>query len=95
MVTDATGPSFRSLLPSTPSVRGTSVENLNQLLADSMTLRDLYKKHHWQASGPTFYELHLMFDKHYNEQNELVDSIAERIQSLGGVSVATATMSPR
>jgi len=66
------------------------VENLNQLLADTMTLRDLYKKHHWQLAGPTFYQLHLLFDKHYSEQNELVDAIAERIQVLGGVSVAMA-----
>ena len=67
-----------------------SVENLNQVLADTMTLRDLYKKHHWQVSGPTFYQLHLLFDKHFNEQSELVDAIAERIQSLGGVSIAMA-----
>jgi starvation-inducible DNA-binding protein len=67
-----------------------SVENLNQLLADTMTLRDLYKKHHWQVAGPTFYQLHLLFDKHYEQQNELVDTIAERIQSLGGVSIAMA-----
>ena len=67
-----------------------SAENLNQLLADTITLRDLYKKHHWQVSGPTFYQLHLLFDKHYEEQNELVDQIAERIQLLGGVSLAMA-----
>jgi starvation-inducible DNA-binding protein len=67
-----------------------SVENLNQLLADTMTLRDMYKKHHWQVAGPTFYQLHLLFDKHYDEQNELVDAIAERIQLLGGVSIAMA-----
>jgi len=67
-----------------------SVENLNQLLADTITLRDLYKKHHWQVAGPTFYQLHLLFDKHYEQQNELVDAIAERIQLLGGVSVAMA-----
>ncbi len=65
-----------------------SIDNLNQLLADTMTLRDLYKKHHWQVSGPTFYQLHLLFDKHFGEQSELVDAIAERIQSLGGVSIA-------
>jgi starvation-inducible DNA-binding protein len=65
-----------------------SVANLNQLLADSMTLRDMYKKHHWQVAGPTFYQLHLLFDKHFKEQVELVDSIAERIQLLGGVSLA-------
>jgi starvation-inducible DNA-binding protein len=55
-----------------------------------MTLRDLYKKCHWQVAGPTFYQLHLLYDKHYGEQNELVDSIAERIQLLGGVSLAMA-----
>ena len=67
-----------------------SVERLNQILADTMTLRDMYKKHHWQVSGPTFYQLHLLFDKHYEQQNELVDTIAERIQLLGGISVAMA-----
>ena len=67
-----------------------SVDTLNQLLADTMTLRDLYKKHHWQVAGPTFYQLHLLFDKHYDEQNEVVDAVAERIQLLGGVSVAMA-----
>ena len=63
---------------------------LNQVLADTMTLRDLYKKSHWQVAGPTFYQLHLLFDKHYDEQVELVDFIAERIQLLGGVSIAMA-----
>jgi starvation-inducible DNA-binding protein len=72
------------------NVRKESVEHLNQLLADTMTLRDLYKKHHWQVAGPTFYQLHLLFDKHYGEQNGLVDAIAERIQILGGVSIAMA-----
>jgi starvation-inducible DNA-binding protein len=67
-----------------------SVERLNQILADTMTLRDLYKKHHWQVSGKTFYQLHLLFDKHYAEQAELVDLIAERIQTLGGLSYAMA-----
>lgn len=83
------------------SVRSQSVENLNQLLADTMTLRDLYKKHHWQVAGPTFYSLHLLFDKHFGEQSAIVDLIAERIQALGGVSlamahdVAEATLIPR
>src|SRR6188474_2084260 len=67
-----------------------SIANLNQLLADTMTLRDLYKKHHWQVAGPTFYQLHLLFDKHYEQQVELVDQIAERVQLLGGISVAMA-----
>jgi len=71
-------------------VRQASVEKLNQVLADTITLRDLYKKHHWQVSGHTFYQLHLLFDKHAGEQGELVDQIAERIMLLGGVSIAMA-----
>ena len=65
-------------------------EQLNQLLADSMSLRDLYKKAHWQVAGPTFYQLHLLFDKHFGEQVEVVDTIAERIQLLGGLAIAMA-----
>lgn len=67
-----------------------SVTSLNQMLADSITLRDMYKKHHWQVVGPTFNQLHLMYDTHFTAQVEVVDAIAERIQSLGGVSLAMA-----
>jgi starvation-inducible DNA-binding protein len=71
-------------------VRLNSTMDLNQLLADTIMLRDLYKKHHWQVSGHTFYQLHLLLDKHFEEQAELVDTIAERIQLLGGVAVSVA-----
>lgn len=67
-----------------------SCDNLNQVLADTICLRDLYKKHHWQLAGPSFYSLHLLFDKHAEEQSELIDEIAERIQILGGISLAMA-----
>ena len=67
-----------------------SVKALNQVLADTITIRDMYKKHHWQVAGHTFYQLHLLFDKHYEEQNELVDALAERIQRLGGITLAMA-----
>jgi starvation-inducible DNA-binding protein len=68
--------------------RQQSTDNLNQLLADTITLRDMYKKHHWQVSGATFYQLHLLFDKHAGEQTELIDMIAERIMTLGGVAIS-------
>jgi starvation-inducible DNA-binding protein len=71
-------------------VRLEMTERLNVLLADTITLRDLYKKSHWQVAGPTFYQLHLLYDKHHEEQSELVDTIAERIQLLGGISLAMA-----
>ena len=73
-----------------PKVCEQSARQLNVLLADTITLRDMYKKHHWQVSGHTFYQLHLLFDKHAEEQDELVDQIAERIQLLGGLAVAMA-----
>src|SRR6202166_2766481 len=68
----------------------TSIELLNQILADTMTLRDMYKKHHWQVVGPTFQSLHLLYDAHYDQKVALVDTRAERIQLLGGVSIAMA-----
>jgi starvation-inducible DNA-binding protein len=72
------------------SARQEIVGRLNLLLADTITLRDLYKKSHWQVGGPTFYQLHLLFDKHAGEQSELIDEVAERVQILGGVSIAMA-----
>jgi starvation-inducible DNA-binding protein len=74
--------------PVPASVRGKMCEQLNILLADTIVLRDMYKKHHWQVSGPTFYQLHLLFDKHFEAQAEQADLIGERIQLLGGVTVA-------
>jgi starvation-inducible DNA-binding protein len=74
--------------PLSAKVRADMVAKLNQLLADSIALRDMYKKHHWQVAGPTFYQLHLLFDKHFDEQVEMVDTIAERVQLLGGVTIA-------
>jgi len=84
---------FGTVIPDLPigldeKVRLEVTKRLNLLLADTETLRDLYKKSHWQVAGPTFYQLHLLFDKHFGEQAELVDTIAERIQILGGVSIA-------
>jgi starvation-inducible DNA-binding protein len=70
------------------SARRQSGQHLNQLLADTLTLRDLYKKHHWQVTGPTFYQLHLLFDRHAQQQGELVDQVAERVMTLGGVAIA-------
>ncbi|HYZ83489.1 MAG TPA: DNA starvation/stationary phase protection protein [Bryobacteraceae bacterium] len=80
----------RRFLALDDKVRSELVIALNQILADTMSLRDLYKKHHWQTSGTHFYELHLLFDKHYEEQSELIDIIGERIQTLGGDAVAIA-----
>jgi starvation-inducible DNA-binding protein len=67
--------------------RGESAQLLNLILADSMILYAMYKKHHWLVAGPTFYQLHLLFDKHAEEQQELIDLLAERVQTLGAIAV--------
>jgi starvation-inducible DNA-binding protein len=67
--------------------RAESVTLLNEILSDTTILYAMYKKHHWLVAGPTFYQLHLLFDKHAEEQLELVDEIAERVQMLGGIAV--------
>ena len=67
--------------------RAESCQLLNEILSDTMVLQALYKKSHWNVSGPTFYQLHLLFDKHSDEQLELIDALAERVQMLGGISV--------
>jgi starvation-inducible DNA-binding protein len=67
--------------------RRDSCEMLNQLLADTQILYALYKKHHWLVRGVTFYQLHLLLDKHAGEQLALIDQLAERVQTLGGIAV--------
>jgi starvation-inducible DNA-binding protein len=88
---EATVQAFGNLIPVriglAESTRHHSVAGLNRLLAHTTALRDLYKKAHWQTSGATFYELHLLFDKHHDAQSELMDALAERVQTLGGVAL--------
>ena len=88
--TQAYGTVRRTPLALDANAAAMGVDNLNQLLADTLTLGSMYKKHHWQASGPNFYSIHLLFDKHYQEQASLADVLAERIQTLGGVAIAMA-----
>ena len=60
--------------------------NLNQLLADTMTLRDMYKKHHWQVVRADVLPAALLFDKHYEEQNKLVDADRRADPAAGRIS---------
>jgi starvation-inducible DNA-binding protein len=70
-------------------VRVQVTNQLNQLLADTMTLRDLFKKCHWQVAGPTFYKLHLLYDKHYSEQKRVVQHADRRDTSSKGEGCAS------
>ena len=71
-----------------PEARSESCALVNQILADTIVLYHLYKKHHWLMRGHTFYQLHLLLDKHAGEQIELIDTLGERVQTLGGVAIA-------
>jgi starvation-inducible DNA-binding protein len=88
--TQALGLAGRNPLTLEAAAAASSVDSLNQLLADSLALRDLYEEHPRQASGPNFYSLHLLFDKHFEEQSELVDLLAERVETLGDISIPLA-----
>lgn len=68
--------------------RTESCELLNRVLANSMILCSLYKKHQWLVRGHTFYQLHLLLDQHAREQVELIDLLAERVQTLGAIAIA-------
>jgi starvation-inducible DNA-binding protein len=72
-----------------------SCQILNHILADSMILHSLYKKHHWLVRGHTFYQLHLLLDQHATERLEQIDTIAEREETLGGSSLPTRGTGPR
>lgn len=89
-IVQAFGTLTESRLGLAKPVRLKSVAAINRILAHTMALRDLYKKSHWQVSGAFFYELHLLFDKHHDEQVEIMDVLAERVQALGGVAIALA-----
>jgi starvation-inducible DNA-binding protein len=71
-----------------PDTRSESCMLVNQILADTIILYHLYKKHHWLMRGHTFYQLHLLLDKHASEQVESIDVMGERVQTLGGVAIA-------
>jgi starvation-inducible DNA-binding protein len=71
-----------------PDTRSESCMLVNQSLADTIILYHLYKKHHWLMRGHTFYQLHLLLDKHASEQLESIDAMGERVQTLGGVAIA-------
>jgi starvation-inducible DNA-binding protein len=82
-------------------VRSEVTQRLNGIFADTRILHDLYKKSHWNMRGATFYQLHLLMDEHAEQQEELIDNIAERIQTLGAIAagdprhVAELTSIPR
>jgi starvation-inducible DNA-binding protein len=62
--------------------RETIAEGLKKVLADSYTLYLQTHNFHWNVTGPSFRELHLMFEEHYTELATAVDDIAERIRTL-------------
>jgi starvation-inducible DNA-binding protein len=65
---------------------GASITVLQSILADTIFMHSLYKKYHWHVEGEDFYQYHLLFDKHANELLPLIDLVAERIRTLGGIA---------
>lgn len=59
---------------------------LQAILANTIFMYSLYKKYHWHVIGKDFYEYHLLFDKHAKQQLPLIDTLAERLRTLGDVA---------
>lgn len=58
-------------------------KNLQIALANSIFIYNLYKKYHWHVRGRDFYQYHLLFDEHAKQQLPIIDSLAERLRTLG------------
>ena len=71
------------------NARSAVVGYLNVVLADEFVLYTKTRNYHWNVVGPNFASLHQFFESQYNELNETVDEIAERVRSIGGRPVST------
>jgi starvation-inducible DNA-binding protein len=62
---------------------------LSKLLADEFVLYTKTRNAHWNVEGPDFHAMHLFFESQYNQLDEIMDSVAERIRSIGHYAPAT------
>jgi starvation-inducible DNA-binding protein len=69
--------------------RGSIVQGLSRLLADTYLLYLKTHSFHWNVEGPMFQTLHQMFMEQYTETWNAIDPIAERIRSLGEYAPGT------
>jgi starvation-inducible DNA-binding protein len=72
-----------------PGTRTKVIEVLNARLADAIDLGTQTKHAHWNVKGPSFIALHELFDKVAESVEEHIDTIAERVTSLGGTARGT------
>lgn len=65
------------------------VDVLIKVLADEFVLYTKTRRAHWNIEGPDFYNKHLFFEKQYEELDEIMDTVAERVRALGHYTPAT------
>jgi len=70
-------------------VRKPVIEILNASLANEAVLTQKTRGAHWNVSGTSFFELHILFETQYKQLNEISDKIAERVRMLGGMTIAS------
>jgi starvation-inducible DNA-binding protein len=68
--------------------KAVSVE-LIKLLADEYVLYTKTRNAHWNVEGSDFHSMHVFFESQYNELDEIMDSVAERVRTLGHYAPAT------
>ncbi|MEO8414561.1 MAG: DNA starvation/stationary phase protection protein [Ginsengibacter sp.] len=64
-------------------------EELSKLLADEFLLYTKTRNAHWNVEGPDFHAMHLFFESQYEQLDEIMDSVAERIRTIGHYAPAT------
>lgn len=72
-----------------PEARTKIIAGLQQLLSDEVLLYLKTRNFHWNVEGPDFYELHKFFEAQYEQLDEVMDDVAERIRSIGGYAAGS------
>src|SRR3954453_14935587 len=65
------------------------VDALNNLLSDEFLLYTKTRNYHWNVMGPRFHDLHLFFEKQYEQLDEIMDEVAENARQFGGFALGT------
>jgi starvation-inducible DNA-binding protein len=86
---------YKTKIDLTEKTRRNVNQLLNERLADAIDLQSQVKQAHWNVKGPNFIALHELFDKISDVLLEQIDTIAERVTSLGGTAEGTVAVAAK
>lgn len=82
-------PEMKTNIGITEANRKAVAAQLSKLLADEYVLYTKTRNAHWNVEGPDFHSMHLFFESQYEQLDEIMDSVAERIRMIGHYAPAT------